>query len=156
MYTGMMIFYVWMDVYRTVYGFGIRLSVFLFYFIIQGEELRSAARNGDKAAVEWLLKQNLSLISYKNSVSREETSYTTTYICIMYIYARTSSPTSYHTTCIYPFTRQPDRRDQSLSLTTIHTLYSYSLYTHVCMEGYGRMVPCMYRGIVCSCTSMES
>ena len=65
----------------TVYGFGIRLSVFLFNFILQGEELISAARDGDQAAVERLLKDNPSLISYKdNWVSREESSYTTTYI----------------------------------------------------------------------------
>jgi hypothetical protein len=148
-----------MDVYRTVYGFGIQLSVFLFYFIQQGEELISATMNGDKAAVERLLKENPSLISYKGVVSREESSYTTTYLCSMSIYMLVLAhhPTSYYTTCIYPFTRQPDRRDSSLSLTTIHTtLYSYSPSTHVCMEGYGRMVPCMYRGIVCSCTSIKS
>jgi hypothetical protein len=75
-----------MDVFRTVYGFGIRLSVFLFYFILQGEELISAARSGNKAAVERLLKENPSLITYKDSVSREESSYTTTYICITSVY----------------------------------------------------------------------
>ena len=75
-----------MEVCRKVYGFWIRLSIFLFYFIIQGEELISAAENGDNAAVERLLKENPSLISYKNSVRREESSYTTTSICIMSIY----------------------------------------------------------------------
>ena len=75
-----------MDVYRTVYGFGIRLSVFLFYFIIQGGKLISAVKKGDQAAVERLLKENPSLISYKDSVRREESSYTTTYICIMFIF----------------------------------------------------------------------
>ena len=91
-----------MDVYRTVYGFGIRLSIFLFYFIIQGEELKSAAENGDKAAVERLLKENPSLSRYKDRVSREESSYTTTYICIMSIYMLVlpHQRTSYFPTCI--------------------------------------------------------
>ena len=146
--------YVCMDVYVwTVYGFGIWLSVFLFYFILQGEELLSAAWNGHKAAVERLLNENPSLISFQAPVSREESSYTTTYICIVFCLYICSY---YYTTCIYPFTRQPDRRDPSLSLTPIHTLYSYSLSTHVSMEGCGRMVPCMYRCIVCSCTSIKS
>ena len=42
------------------------------FFDVQGEELISAASNGDQAAVKRLLKENPSLIRYKDSVRRIE------------------------------------------------------------------------------------
>ena len=53
---------------------------------VQGENLKSAAIKGDKAAVERLLKENPNLISYMDRVRRKD-SYTTTYTFSMSIFS---------------------------------------------------------------------
>ena len=47
------------------------MSIFCFMFI-QGEQLISAANNGDMATVRRLLEKNPNLVHYKNSVRKAE------------------------------------------------------------------------------------